>query len=80
MRCASLSARQQHGPRRLIEALDRADAEEDLLDFYRQLPNPDRQFVVLPGAAHALVFGHNRHQLWHIVHAFLTMPARRDRQ
>jgi alpha-beta hydrolase superfamily lysophospholipase len=55
-------------------------SEEDLLDFFRQLPNPDRQFVVLPGAAHALVFGHNRHQLWHTVHAFLTMPPRRDRQ
>jgi alpha-beta hydrolase superfamily lysophospholipase len=55
-------------------------SEEDLLDFFRQLPNPDRQFVVLPGAAHPLVFGHNRHQLWHTVHAFLTMPPRRDRQ
>jgi hypothetical protein len=33
---------------------------------------------VLPGAAHALVFGHNRHQLWHVVHAFLSMPPRRD--
>jgi pimeloyl-ACP methyl ester carboxylesterase len=54
-------------------------SEEDLLDFYRLLPHPDRQFVVLPGAAHALVFGHNRHQLWHVVHAFLSMPARRDR-
>jgi alpha-beta hydrolase superfamily lysophospholipase len=54
-------------------------AEEDLLDFFGQLPNPDRQFVVLPGAAHALVFGHNRHQLWHMVNAFLTMPPRRDR-
>jgi hypothetical protein len=47
-----------------------------LLDFFGRLPNPDRQFVVLPGAAHALVFG----QLWHIVRAFLTMPPRRDRQ
>ena len=36
--------------------------------------------VVLAGAAHALVFGHNRHQLWHTVHAFLTMPPRRERQ
>ncbi len=54
-------------------------SEEDLLDFFRLLPNPDRQFVVLPGAAHALVFGHNRHQLWHVVNAFLTMPPRRDR-
>ena len=53
-------------------------SEEDLLDFYAKLPNPDRQFVVLPGAAHALVFGHNRHQLWHAVNAFLTMPPRRD--
>lgn len=53
-------------------------SEEDLLDFFRQLPNPDRQFVVLPGAAHALVFGHNRHQLWHVVNGFLTMPQRRD--
>jgi pimeloyl-ACP methyl ester carboxylesterase len=53
-------------------------SEEDLLHFYGQLPNPDRQFVVLPGAAHALVFGHNRHQLWYVVHAFLGMPPRRD--
>jgi alpha-beta hydrolase superfamily lysophospholipase len=53
-------------------------SEEDLLDFYARLPNPDRQFVVLPGAAHALVFGHNRHQFWHVAHAFLSMPARRD--
>jgi pimeloyl-ACP methyl ester carboxylesterase len=53
-------------------------SEEDLLDFFGKLPNPDRQFVVLPGAAHALVFGHNRHQLWHVVHAFLSMPPRRD--
>jgi pimeloyl-ACP methyl ester carboxylesterase len=53
-------------------------SEEDLLDFFRKLPNPDRQFVVLAGAAHALVFGHNRHQLWHVVHAFLSMPERRD--
>jgi pimeloyl-ACP methyl ester carboxylesterase len=54
-------------------------SEEDLLDFYRLLPNPDRQFVVMPGAAHALVFGHNCHQLWHVVNAFLSMPERRDR-
>jgi pimeloyl-ACP methyl ester carboxylesterase len=54
-------------------------SEQDLLDFFRQLPNPDRQFVVLPGAAHALVFGHNRHQLWHVVQGFLSMPPRRDR-
>jgi len=53
-------------------------SEEDLLDFFRQLPNPDRQFTVLAGAAHALVFGYNRHQLWHAAHAFLSLPSRRD--
>jgi pimeloyl-ACP methyl ester carboxylesterase len=53
-------------------------SEADLLDFYAKLPNPDRQFVVLPGAAHALVFGHNRHQFWHVAHGFLSMPPRRD--
>jgi alpha-beta hydrolase superfamily lysophospholipase len=53
-------------------------SEEDLLDFYARLPNPDRQFIVLPGAAHALVFGHNRHQFWHVAQAFLSMPPRRD--
>ena len=25
---------------------------EDLFDFYRQLPNGDRQFVILPNTAH----------------------------
>src|ERR1700751_2735557 len=53
-------------------------SEEDLIDFFRQLPNPDRQFVVLPGAAHALVFGHNRHQLCHTVNAFLAIAPPRD--
>src|SRR6201987_718347 len=53
-------------------------SEEDLLDFFRQLPNPERQFVVLPGAAHALVFGHNRHQLCHTVNAFLAIAPPRD--
>src|SRR4051794_19935221 len=54
-------------------------SDEDLLEFFRLLPNPDRQFVVLPGAAHPLFFGHTRHQLWHVVNAFLSMPPRRDR-
>jgi pimeloyl-ACP methyl ester carboxylesterase len=70
-----------HGPVMIVRGEhDGIASEEDLLDFFHQLPNPDRQFVVLPGAAHALVFGHNRHQLWHTVHAFLTMPPRRDQQ
>jgi alpha-beta hydrolase superfamily lysophospholipase len=49
--------------------------EEDLLDFFRRLPNPDRQFTVLAGASHAVALGLTRSQLWHVVRAFLTMPT-----
>ena len=48
--------------------------EEDLLEFYRRLPNPDRQFVVLADASHAVALGFTRNQLWHVMRAFLTMP------
>jgi alpha-beta hydrolase superfamily lysophospholipase len=47
----------------------------DLEDFYNQLPNGDRQFVIVPGAAHSLVLATNRQLFWHAVHGFLTMPA-----
>jgi alpha-beta hydrolase superfamily lysophospholipase len=53
-------------------------SEEDLLTFYAKLPNPDRQFAILAGMSHSVALGTNRHQLWHVMHAFLTMPARRD--
>jgi len=48
---------------------------EDLVDFYQQLPNGDRQFVILPNTAHSPILGNNRHLLWHVLHEFLTMPA-----
>jgi alpha-beta hydrolase superfamily lysophospholipase len=52
--------------------------DEDCLNFYRKLPNSDRQFVILPGMAHSLVLGLNRHQLWHVARSFLEMPPRLD--
>ena len=48
--------------------------EEDLLEFYRRLPNPERQFIVLAGASHAVALGHTRQQLWHVMRAFLELP------
>ncbi len=30
---------------------------DDLRDFFKQLPNGDRQFVILPGMAHSVVLG-----------------------
>lgn len=47
---------------------------EDLQDFYRQLPNGDRQFVILPDIAHSVAWAKNRHLFWHAMRAFLTMP------
>ena len=32
---------------------DGNSTNDDLLDFYRQLPNGDRQFVILPQTAHS---------------------------
>jgi alpha-beta hydrolase superfamily lysophospholipase len=47
---------------------------DDLTDFFKQLPNGDRQFVILPGLAHSVVLGLNRKLFWHAMRAFLTMP------
>ena len=52
--------------------------EEDLLSFYRKLPHGDRQFAILPGAAHSTSLGINRQQFWHVMRAFLDMPPRLD--
>jgi pimeloyl-ACP methyl ester carboxylesterase len=46
----------------------------DLFDFYRQLPNGDLQFVIVPQTAHNPTVGKNRFLYWHSVNAFLTMP------
>ena len=46
----------------------------DLLAFYTKLPNGDRQFSVMPGMAHSVVWGLNRQMFWHAMHAYLTMP------
>jgi alpha-beta hydrolase superfamily lysophospholipase len=48
---------------------------DDLWEFYKRLPNGDRQFVVLPGTAHSVGLGRNRQLFWHAMQAFLTMPA-----
>ncbi len=47
---------------------------DDLSEFYKRLPNGDRQFIILPGAAHSLITNVNRQQTWHTVQAFLSMP------
>ncbi len=48
---------------------------DDLLDFYRQLPSGDRQFVILPHTAHSAGYSNNRHLLWYATRNFLAAPA-----
>lgn len=50
--------------------------EDDLLNFFRKLPVPDREFIVLPDASHSIALGTNRRQFWHVMRAFLDMPKR----
>jgi pimeloyl-ACP methyl ester carboxylesterase len=48
---------------------------DDLFDFYRQLPNGDKQFVILPKTAHSVAAAINRQLFWHTTREFLQMPA-----
>jgi pimeloyl-ACP methyl ester carboxylesterase len=54
---------------------DGNSTDQDLLDFYVQLPNGDRQFAILPETAHSPGYGKNRHLLWYAVKNFLDAPA-----
>jgi len=49
-------------------------ALDDLLAFYRLLPNPDKQFIVMPGISHASFQQKNYLMVYHILHAFFTQP------
>ena len=54
---------------------DGNSTNEDLLDFYQQLPNGDRQFVILPYTAHSVGYSKNRHLLWYAMRNFLAAPT-----
>ena len=56
-------------------AHDGNSTNEDLLDFYAQLANGDRQFLILPHTAHSIGYSNNRHLLWYAVRNFLQAPA-----
>ncbi len=53
---------------------DGISTDADLLDFFARLPNPDRQYAIMAGAAHSVTLSLNRAELWHCMNAFLTMP------
>jgi pimeloyl-ACP methyl ester carboxylesterase len=48
---------------------------EDLVAFFERLPNPDKQFAVMPGIAHASFQQKNFRIAFHLLHAFFSQPA-----
>ena len=47
---------------------------DDLLAFYKKLPNPDKQFTVMPGISHASFQQKNYMMVYHILHSFFSRP------
>ena len=47
---------------------------EDLVKFFEKLPNPDKQFAVMPGIAHASFQQKNYTIVYHILLSFFTQP------
>jgi pimeloyl-ACP methyl ester carboxylesterase len=53
-------------------------ADDDLIEFFRLLPNKEKQFCLMAGQAHVGPQAVNRHRFLHVMQAFLTLPERRD--
>ena len=47
---------------------------DDLIEFFKRLPNPDKQFAVMPGIAHASLQQKNYKIVQHILLSFFTQP------
>ena len=47
---------------------------DDLLAFFRRLPNPDKQFTVMAGISHASFQQKNYLMVYHILHSFFSQP------
>jgi len=47
---------------------------DDLLEFFKHLPNPDKQFSVMAGISHASFQQINYLMAYHILHAFFAQP------
>jgi pimeloyl-ACP methyl ester carboxylesterase len=52
--------------------------DDDLIEFFRLLPNKDKHFSLMAGQAHVGPQAINRHRFLHVMESFLTLPKRRD--
>jgi pimeloyl-ACP methyl ester carboxylesterase len=49
-------------------------AFDDVLEFFRRLPHPDKQFSVMAGISHASFQQKNYRTVYHILHAYFSQP------
>ncbi|MDQ3025467.1 MAG: alpha/beta hydrolase [Pseudomonadota bacterium] len=49
-------------------------AFDDLIEFFKKLPNADKQFAVMAGISHASFQQKNYQLVYHILHSFFTQP------
>ena len=47
---------------------------DDLIEFFKKLPNNDKQFAVMAGISHASFQQKNYRVVYHILHSFFTQP------
>jgi len=47
---------------------------DDLVEFFKRLPNADKTFSVMAGISHASFQQKNYYLVYHILHSFLTQP------
>lgn len=48
---------------------------QDLANFFEKLPNPDKQFVVMPGIAHTSTRSKNWALVYHLLDGWFSQPA-----
>jgi pimeloyl-ACP methyl ester carboxylesterase len=48
---------------------------DDLIEFFKRLPNPDKHFAVMPGISHASFQQKNYMLVYHILLSFFSQPA-----
>ena len=48
---------------------------QDVANFFAKLPNPDKQFIVMPGIAHTSTRSKNWALVYHLLDAYFSQPA-----
>ena len=49
--------------------------EKDLMQFFEKLPNPDKQYVIMPGIAHSSTRSKNYQLVYHLLERCFSQPA-----